>query len=499
MNCLIVKLLSSLLLLCGIAGPVFGQVESGQLEEKLTSAATALMEEQHLPGLAVVVVRHGETIYKRGFGISNVATGAKVDPDKTLFRIGSISKALSLLTLTRQIDLGRIKLDDDVSKFVQGIANGDRYDSPVTVEHLLTHTTGFDQIGGRDRQVYDYQSSLEDRKAVRPALRQYLQSHLRRVNEAGKIFRYDTYGSSAAGAVLERVTGLPYAKAMEQELFLPLGMTKSYVEADSSALEDLAIGYGYDGGRYIAQPYEVFATTPASSIDATPADMGRLMEALTSGGANASGQLFTEAMNEKVLAPQFRCHEEFVGMSHGMFEWWTSRDPQIDQHARAVGHGGTMNGYTSFLQILPDQNVGLFITANRARESGGGIVDFVSIVKALLESLPDVEMQRPLNVPTIDPGLELAEFAGNYYYGVYCHEPNLRDRSQGAWPRPRPAVVTERQGVLTIRNEEYVPRGEDVFVEINGRRMVFFGRDSTGDVSHFVYSTSADSFEKGAD
>ncbi len=140
------------------------------------------------------------------------------------------------------------------------------------------------------------------------------------MSPAGEYFRYGTYGSTLAGAIIEKVTGQPYATAMRKEMFEPLGMSRSFVEADEKHLKDLALGYGFVGDRYVSQPYEVYVTTPASSVDATPADMGRLLEALTGDGANTNGRFLSPQTARTVLAPQFRPHPEFLGLSHGLRE-----------------------------------------------------------------------------------------------------------------------------------------------------------------------------------
>ncbi len=260
-------------------------VSIGQLAGDIDKAVLAVMEANHLPGVAVVVVQNGRTIIKRGFGVANIAHNTDVDPDKTIFRIGSISKALTLLTLTRLVDAGRVAMTDDVNLYFDGVRNPKNLTKPVTIRNLLTHTTGFDQIG-LGRRVHDFHLSLEERKSRRPSLRDFLKANnVRQVSQPGECFRYDTYGTTVAGAVLERVTGKPYAEAMRREMFQPLGMANSFVEVDADHADDLALGYGWVNGRFEAQPYEIYTTTPASSIDATPADMGRLLEALTGDGA----------------------------------------------------------------------------------------------------------------------------------------------------------------------------------------------------------------------
>ncbi len=278
-------LIALCLLLFGSAGWIVNkkdrimEVEDphGDLKKSIDQILSAEMERDHIPGTAVAIVKDGKTVYKQGYGIANTATGQKVDADKTIFRIGSISKALTLLTLSRLIDQGRIGVEDDVSKYFDGIQNPHGFSQPVRIRHLLTHTSGFDQIG-IGRHIYDFEQPLEKRKAQRPTISEFLRdNNLRRVTPAGQYYRYDTYGSTLAGAVIEQVTGLPFAEAMQKELFEPAGMSRSSVEVRPRYMEDLAAGHGFVDGAFALMPYEIYLTLPASSIDATAADMGRLL------------------------------------------------------------------------------------------------------------------------------------------------------------------------------------------------------------------------------
>ncbi|MEL6108028.1 MAG: serine hydrolase domain-containing protein, partial [Planctomycetota bacterium] len=476
--------------------PRLGNGSLNDLTPTLDQIVPKLLEQQRIPGLAVIVVQGGKTVFQGGYGVANVENKTPVDPESTLFRIGSVSKALTFLALTSLIDQGKLDRSANVEQFVGDIQNLSGDIRPVTVDHLLTHTAGFDQIG-TGRHIFEHHLGLKQRMEKRPSLFEFLSTNLRRVSSPGELFRYDTYGTTLAGAIIAKVTKKPYADAMHQQLFEPLGMTKSSVEVIEEHRPDLATGYGWVNGQFVAQPYEVYVTTPASSIDATPADMGRLLEALTADGANTNGRLLSEDANDAVLSPGFRCHPEFVGITHGFFESYTSQDGTTEKHLRTIGHGGSMNGYRSALTIIPEKQVGIFIVANRSPEAGGGTVDFRSLIDVVVDRFEDAPSQ-PKYAVVRSEGVDLAPYVGDYHYGVYCHAPTAKDLSSGAWRRPSPRVITAEKDVLVIGDERFVPQGKDVFVQVEGERRVFFGRNRSGQVSHFVYSTSPDTFEKAS-
>ena len=465
------------------------------LQRDIDGAVQKCMEAEHLPGAALVVVHDGRTIVKQGYGSANVDKELPVDPDKTIFRIGSISKALTLLTLTRLIDSNRLGLEYDVGHYIDGIENPSSFSQPITMFNLLTHTSGLDQIG-IGRHVYDFARPLQERKSMRPSLIEFLQDrNLRRVTPAGRQYRYDTYGTTLAGAIIARVTGKRYAEAMKSEMFAPLGMERAAVEVQDEHFADRAIGYGWSNNRYIEQPYEVYVTTPASSIDATVADMGRLLEALTSDGANQHGRLFSPAMAADVLAPQFRVHPEFMGMTHGLHESF-DLGPQ-DARIRTVDHGGNMQGFSALLNILPEYKLGVFVVSNRSGEAGGGRVNLPArVMEQVVRYLPPAKPTPPIEVPPRDTTVSLSEYVGEYAYGVFCHTCSQAEIAQGGWRRPRAVSVQESDGALAIGDFIFVPRGDDAFVREDGRRMVYFGRDDKRRVVFFAYNSSADTFER---
>ncbi|MEL7497772.1 MAG: serine hydrolase [Planctomycetota bacterium] len=468
--------------------------------DTIDQTAERMLTEQHLPGLAIVVVQNGRTVFNKGYGLANVEQQIPVDPDKILFRIGSVSKALTFLLLTRLVDQGRLKRTDNVEQFIDNVANPFGFRQPVTIDHLLQHTGGFDQIG-TNRHVRDHHLSLAERKKKRLGIKAFLESgNLRRVTQAGEMFRYDTYGVTLAGAIIEKVTGQPFATAMKKELFEPLGMRRSFVEVESDFDNDLAMGYGWQQDAFQPRPYEVYETTPASSVDMTPEDMGLLMQALTNDGANENGRLLSKKTMQSVLGPQFRTHPTFVGITHGFFESYTSSEADTDVHLRTIGHGGSMDGYRCALTIIPEKRVGVFLIANRAPESGGGQVDFRPILKLVINEFSDAPKAKPFPIPTpeviANRNVQLREYAGDYYYGVYCHSPTREDMSAGAWSRGAARSVSVDKDILIIGDERYLPYEDDLFVQSEGRRQVHFSRDSNGKVTNFVYSTSPDTFEK---
>ena len=462
---------------------------------------TAIMNEMkssRIPGMSLVIVQDGQTIYKKGYGVANVETNVPVDPDKTIFRIGSISKALTLLTLSKLVYQGRVGMDDDVTKYFGGIENEQGFTDPVRIKHVLTHTSGFDQVG-LGRHIYNYDQPLHDRKAQRPSISAFLKNkNLRRVTKAGDYYRYDTYGSTLAGAIIEKVTGLTYQQAMKQELFDPIGMSLSSVEVKDEHMDQLAVGHGYNDGAYEVMPYEVYNTLPASSIDATPADMGRLLEVLTGGGANGHGSLFTLEVMKEIMNIQYQPHPEFVGISHGLQESNYVGNLPDAYKVRTLGHGGDMLGTSCFMTTIPSKGVGIFISANRNHEAGGERVNLWRLIMPVVMDHFDIPKTAELfEIPEQLVKVDLNEYVGNYYFGIFCHSCTEEEYAQYAWRRSsRPIEIKKNNGELLLGDDRYLSRGEDVFVRADGFEKIYFGRNDAGQISFMVFSDQLTSFER---
>ena len=472
----------------------------------LDAIVREVMSQDHLPGAAVVIVKDGVTLLSRGYGAAQLEPSRPVDPERTLFRIGSISKALTGLALARQVDTERLSMDTPAKRFTGAIEDRGGGEAAVTIQHLLTHTAGFDQIGARDRQVRQWERPLRERMALRVGLMPYLEAgNLRLVTPPGALFRYDTYGITLAGAILERVAELPFREAMQHELFTPLGMAHTHVEVPEAEFGALAVGYGWNDGAYQPMPYEVYETTPASSIDATPADMGRLLEALTSDGANANGRFISEAGLAELLAPGYRPHPRFPGATGALWERLYYAAPVEDGEPvqrttlRSLSHGGMNLGFTSFMDILPDHGLGIFVTANRDRDAGGGRVNLGGRVRewAIARWIP-VRPAAPC-LPPIDSetDVDLATYAGTYAWNVFCHSCTEEEFTQGAWrPGFQRAVTVEGSG-LRIGDDLYLPTAvDDLFVRPSLSHETYFGRDAKGQVWSMSQSMSADTFER---
>lgn len=388
-----------------VAGrPAFVPPPPGGLEAALDSLVRDEMARSHIPGAVVVVVRDGRVYLGKGYGYADLRDSVPVDPARTIFRIGSISKVVTATALVQLADRGRIRLDQDVDSILSGWQLGSPFGRSVTPEHLLTHTAGFDEINtgrkaARAQDVLPLSVFLRDRLVPR--------------FPPGDHVSYSTYGIALAGHLVESASGLSLAAYMEREIFAPLGMRRSSLGAVPAAHRaEAAVGYRYGPEGYAPAPWEHFHTHPASDVNATAADMARFMIAHLQGGRYGRARILSDSAARRMHRTHARNHPRLLGMAYGFFE------QRLNGHA-AIQHSGSMDGYSATLWLWPEQGTGVFVAVNRETPALEQRV-VRRVAPRMLPAIPGVETEDArLPRPRV-PG-DLGRFAGRYRWEAWCH------------------------------------------------------------------------------
>jgi len=442
--------------------------DPSEVWELLDGLVPAQMKRDQVPGAAVAVVMDGEIVFLEGYGSARLEPETPVSAETTLFRIGSVSKVFTCLALARAAERRQVALEGEIAPYLGGLAIRTLGPAlpPLRFWHLMTHSAGFDQIG-LDRQAMQAADQLTPR--------QFLEGRLVRVRPPGQVTCYDTYAITLAGYLVEQLGGKPFARALREEIFEPLGMERTFVQAPDELRGELALGYGLENGKPLSQPYEYYNTQPASSIDSTAHDMARWMIALLGvggGGGGGSGEkrVFAPTTLALLRAPQFRNHAELPGFTLGFWEEWHGAE-------RAVWHGGTMLGFSTRVTLFPERRLGIFSTCNRDGETGP--------YPRLNDVIADELAQRivaPAKAPDpVSAGdeLDLTPFVGNYTDNMYCH--SCPEGRGWGW---RPFEVRAAgKGELEFFGTRWRAAGGLVFRKEGGDPAVFRA-DARGRITH---------------
>jgi CubicO group peptidase (beta-lactamase class C family) len=415
------------------------------------------MADRYVAGAAVTVVHEGRLVYCAGYGRREVYHEVPVDAERTIWRIGSVTKVLTGIAVLQLVDRGLVDLDADVNSYLRDVRVPTTFAEPVRVRHLLTHTAGFDQIG-------------LGRHAAGPAavqsLGEFLRGNLVRIRPPGLMTTYDTYAITLAGHLVEQVTGLGYEEYLRRHLFTPLEMGRSGITLPASQAVDAAIGYGF-AGSWEAAPWEYMNTAPASTVNASVSDMANLMVMLLEGGRFKSRQVLSERSAKTMLSRQFTNHPEHQGFSFTLFEDRSYGVP-------AFSHGGSMEGFGVFLYLVPEHRLGIFVASN---QESGAVAN--AVLRTLTDSLfpghPPARAQRPRVALESGAG----RFAGRYANSMYHHG----DPTRG-WKMQPIELTVDGQGRLIFDGAPAFPVGALTFQREDGV-LLTFRENAAGAITHF--------------
>ncbi|UZN02847.1 serine hydrolase domain-containing protein [Cellulomonas sp. S1-8] len=316
------------------------------------------LEEGRIAGATVSVVHDGEILTARGFGEADVAAGTPVDPDGTLFRVGSVSKMFTATAVMQLVEDGRVDLDTDVEQYTD---LGLDLEHPVTLRHLLTHTPGFEEriagLIGTPGSSADLRASL----VTDPPEQAFV---------PGTTPAYSNYGNALAGYVVEAVSGQPFEEYVADHVLAPTGMTSSSFAQPLPA--DLAphAALGYATSDDAPTPFEVVGQPPAGALSATATDMARFMLAHLGEepGAQGGEPILSDATRELMQQPALDA-DSLGALADGPRMGLGWFDESRHGH-RVVGHGGDTTAFHSHLQLWPDDATGLYLSLSSTGAGG---------------------------------------------------------------------------------------------------------------------------------
>ncbi len=373
-----------------------GPQDPAELEAFVDGVMAAEMEANHVAGAVVVVVKDGQVFFAKGYGYSDLDARTPVDPAATLFRPGSVSKLFTWTAVMQLVEQGKLSLDEDINTYLD-FTIPPAFEQPITLKHLMTHTPGFEDRGeGLFKLHADEVISLED----------YLKQNIpARVFPPGEIGAYSNYGTALAGYIVERVSRMPYLDYIEQNIFAPLGMTQATFRQPlpENLAEDMSRAYRYANGQYYQGDFEFLVGYPAGSLSASGLDMAKFMIAHLQNGQYGDGRILSAETARQMHSPLYSPDPRMGGMAHGFFE-------NTINGQYVISHGGDTILFHSKLFLLPEQNLGVFISTN----SASGEVAVSGFEKAFMNRYYP-QGEPPALQPTADFSTRAAKYAGSYF------------------------------------------------------------------------------------
>jgi CubicO group peptidase (beta-lactamase class C family) len=312
----------------------------------------AEMERQHVPGLAVAVIRGGTVLYAQGYGVADRERQIPVTP-QTVFKIGSVSKQFLASGIMILVQEGRLQLDDPVSKFLDGTP--DTW-SAITLRHLLTHTSGIRREGPRFNPLI----RQPDMDVVRSAYGVPLEF------ETGTKYQYCNVCYFALAEIIARVSGKPWDVWFREHVFAPLGMSATATTGDS--IPNRARGYDWQNDAY-RPAFNYVAVRPSGAFVSSVLDLAKWDAALYSGAP------LTIASRDQMWTPARLNDGKPVeyGLGWALDEEPCSELPRRragfsecgpNEQAGLVSHGGSLPGFRAAWDHMRRDSLTVIVLTN---------------------------------------------------------------------------------------------------------------------------------------
>ena len=303
-----------------------------------------------VPGAAVLVLKDGQAVVRRGTGLADLEAGAAVTP-QTHFRLASISKQFTAAAVLLLVQDGRLALEDPASKWLPTLPPATR---GITLRQLLTHSSGVvdyedlmpPETGDRDESV-----QIRDADVLR-----LLEGEDRLYFAPGSGYRYSNSGYALLALVVERASGRRFADFLRERIFAPLGMTAVAYERGISTVPERAYGYSVEGGRWRrTDQSSTSAVLGDGGIYASIDDLARWDAALY------DDRLLSDALRADAFALHTPIHDETDVDGYG-YGWRIHADRGGGD---ALWHSGETIGFRNVIVRWPKQRLTVVVLTNR--------------------------------------------------------------------------------------------------------------------------------------
>lgn len=403
------------------------------------------------PGAAVLVKRGDEVLYRGARGMGSIELGVPLSPDQ-VFRIGSTTKQFGAAAILKLAEDGKLSVDDPLSKFLPDYPGADGF----TLAQLLNHTAGvrnYTAIPGlmaeQIRHDVDTAGLIAEFSAEPPDF------------APGADWSYSNSGYVLIGAVIEKVSGLPWYEYLEQAFLEPLGMRQTgYGDSAVGVIPGHATGYDYRDGKTVSS-MAISMTQPhvAGALVSSVDDLARWNAALHQGG------VLQPDSYRRMTTPEGKAGDHDYGLG--------IRNSRLNGQ-RIVEHGGGIPGFHTYNAYLPDTRTSVVVLHNASSDAEG--VPYVGQVGARLAAFAAGAPFPPATAVKL-PAEKLAPYAGTY-----------RAEAAGKiWS------VKLEGDKLTVQEEggkfplPLVPVGNDAFLAITGLDRYEFVRTGDGQATALRY------------
>jgi len=430
---------AALIALCGIA---FAQDEDEtppQTAAELTAALDEALAESPVPGAQVVLIEDGEVSLSYTYGVANREDGTPVTED-TVFRAGSISKSFVGVAVMMAVEEGLITLDTPIAEATPDISFINPWEAtdPITIAHVLEHTTGFYDIVNREYLINDPDISIVEGMAVNPIDR----------NSRWRPGTYPSYaneGPPIAAHALELLRGRDYDSILRDTVLRPIGMRVADLELTPAVERRLSRSYASNiDGPF---PYYHILMRPSGALNTSAMELSQFVRLMIGRGEVDGVRLLSPESVDRIERSETLEAVQYYGFDQ---TYGLGNSPIYADTLVMRGHNGGIDGFLAEYAYAAEQGSGYVIMINQG--DGATAQALARLTRAFV--LRDYEPVLPDPYPMDEA--ELAAYAG-YYYPVTPRSP--MEAALVAFAPPTIATWSEDTG-LVVAGYPRVPNGE---------------------------------------
>ncbi len=325
--------------------------------EHLDNYYQKALNDWHIPGMAIAIVKDGEIVFSKGYGYADLEQKTKVDGN-TLFAIASNSKAFTASSLAQLIDQGKIKWTDKVIDYLPYFKLYDDYTTNnTTIEDLLCHRNGLKTFSG---DLLWFGSNLSEEKIINA------QQYLKPIYPYRTQFGYSNIAFIAAGEILKKVTDSTWSDYVSTHFLKPLKMDRTLTSTKQlKNATNVASPYFYENGKTIKLDWLNWDNmTAAGGLISSVNDYANWLILNTNEGvfndktfisSRSFQNMTTPHVNRKIGKNKQRVHFKSYGLGWGLQDY---------QGYKIIGHGGGYDGMISKSTFVPEKKLGIIVLTN---------------------------------------------------------------------------------------------------------------------------------------
>jgi len=308
-----------------------------------------LMDQQKVVGLSLAVIKGGQPIVNKGYGLANVELNVPVTPE-TVIRLGSVSKQFFTTAIMKLMEEGKLSIEDPIHKFFPDAPEIWR---PIKIKHLMSHSSGLQREG----PAYDNFKIQSDRDIIKSGYRLPLDF------KTGEKYQYSNLGYYILAEIITKVSGMPWQNFIHDKLFVPSQMENTYLTDFYLVIPNRASGYMHRQDTLV-NAYPMYAIRPSGGFLSTSSDMIKWEKTIREGKT-----ILKKENWEKLWKPFVKTSDKPDWKGFYGFGW------EIGEHKghKIVAHGGSNPGFRSVYIRFVNDDLSIIILTNTSEADANAI------------------------------------------------------------------------------------------------------------------------------